>query len=56
LPSIAFEYERQTEAYLRLAVMFAKPGVDRPEFMIIERATTRPVAERSTLLACGCPA
>ena len=34
--SVAFEYERESENDLRLAVMFAKPGVERPEFMIIE--------------------
>lgn len=36
--AVAFEYERETEDDLRLAVMFAKPAVDRPEFMIIEGA------------------
>ncbi|OUM00715.1 ATP-binding protein [Variovorax sp. JS1663] len=34
--AVAFEYERESEKDLRLAVMFAKPGVERPEFMIIE--------------------
>ncbi|MBS0455378.1 MAG: ATP-binding protein [Proteobacteria bacterium] len=34
--AVAFEYERETENDLRLAVMFAKPGLERPEFMIIE--------------------
>lgn len=34
--AVAFEYERETENDLRLAVMFAKPGVERPEFMIVE--------------------
>lgn len=34
--AVAFEYERESESDLRLAVMFAKPGVERPEFMIIE--------------------
>lgn len=33
--AVAFEYERE-EDDLRLAVMFAKPGVERPEFMIID--------------------
>ncbi|GKT26059.1 ATP-binding protein [Acidovorax sp. SUPP3334] len=34
--AVAFEYERETEDDLRLAVMFAKPGAERPEFMIVE--------------------
>lgn len=34
--AVAFEYEREEEDDLRLAVMFAKPGVERPEFMIID--------------------
>lgn len=34
--AVAFEYEREDEDDLRLAVMFAKPGVERPEFMIID--------------------
>ncbi|MDM0109894.1 ATP-binding protein [Variovorax sp. J22R24] len=34
--AVAFEYERESENDLRLAVMFAKAGVERPEFMIIE--------------------
>ncbi|MEG2577063.1 MAG: ATP-binding protein [Glutamicibacter sp.] len=34
--AVAFEYEREDEDDLRLAVMFAKPGTERPEFMIID--------------------
>jgi chromosome segregation ATPase len=34
--AVAYEYERESEEDLRLAVMYAQPGKDRPEFMIIE--------------------
>jgi hypothetical protein len=34
--AVAYEYERENEEDLRLAVMYAQPGKDRPEFMIIE--------------------
>ncbi|UVH55162.1 ATP-binding protein [Variovorax paradoxus] len=34
--AVAFEYERETEDDVRLAVMFAKPGAERPEFVIVE--------------------
>ncbi|SDC46156.1 Protein of unknown function [Variovorax sp. CF079] len=34
--AVAYEYERESEDELRLAVLFAKPGVERPEFVIID--------------------
>lgn len=34
--AVAYEYERESQHDLRLVVMYAKPGVERPEFLIVD--------------------